>query len=194
MVLQMMDTALLIHNDKDWTDAELEKFPKDGRKYELLDGDFLTSPITITHGTVCVRIATLLDGFVRPRKLGLILDSSIGCRLTAQCCLSPDVCFVSKARLPELAPTFDQFLAGAPDLVVEVISPSDRRKNIDRKMERYFEHGARLGWIVDSRKQVVTVRTSKIERILSGPRDILEGGDVLPGFKCKVAEIFALNL
>jgi len=190
-----METAQLIYTDKQrWTDSELEHFPKDGRKYELLDGDFLVSPVAITHGKVCVRILTLLDGYVRPRKLGLILDSSIGCRLTPSCCLSPDVCFVSKARLPELAPAFDKFLAGAPDLVVEVISPSDRRKQIDRKMDRYFEHGARLGWIVDTKKQTVTVRSREAALTLSGPRAILGGGVVLPGFKCKVAEIFAVDL
>jgi len=189
-----METAQLIFTDKQrWTDAELTHFPKDGRKYELLDGDFLVSPVAITHGAVCVRILTLLDGYVRPRKLGLILDSSIGCRLTPKCCLSPDVCFVSKARLPELT-EFGKFFQGAPDLVVEVISPSDRRKTIDRKMDLYFEHGARIGWIVNTKKQVVTVRTAEAERVLSGPRDVLDSGDVLPGFKCKGAEIFALNL
>lgn len=186
-----MQPAQLILNDKEWTDAELEKFPKDGRKYELLDGDFLVSPVAITHGTVCVRILTLLDGYVRSRKLGLVLDSSLGCRLTPSCCLSPDVCFVSKVRLPE---NFDQFFAGAPDLVVEVISPSDRRKTVNQKMDRYFEHGAQLGWIVDTKKQIITVRTNAGEQVLSSPRDILDGGEVLPGFECKVAELFALNL
>ncbi len=186
-----MQPAQLILNDKDWTDEELEKFPKDGRKYELLDGDFLVSPVAITHGTVCIRISSLLDGYVRPRKLGLVLDSSLGCRLTPTCCLSPDVCFVSKERLPE---NFDQFFAGAPDLVVEVISPSDRRKTINQKMDRYFEHGTRLGWLVNTKKQIITVRTDAGERSLADPHETLDGGDVLPGFKCNVAEIFALNL
>lgn len=187
-----METAQLILTDKQrWTDKELEHFPKDGRKFELLDGYFLVSPVAITHGTVCIRISSLLDGYVRPRKLGLVLDSSMGCRLTPTCCLSPDVCFVSKARLPA---TFDQFFAGAPDLVVEVISPSDRRKMIDQKMDRYFEHGARLGWIVNTKKRTVTVRSAAAVRVLSEPRDMLDGGEVLPGFKCKVAEIFAMNL
>lgn len=187
-----METAQLILNDKGpWTDAELEKFPKNGRKYELLDGHFLVSPVAITHGTVCIRISSLLDQFVRPRKLGLVLDSSIGCRLTPNCCLSPDVCFVSKRRLPE---SFDQFFAGGPDLVVEVISPSDRRKTINQKMDRYFEHGAQLGWIVNTKKQIVTVRTLEGERVLSQLDEMLDGGEVLPGFKIKVGEIFSTNL
>lgn len=188
----ILDSEQLILTDKEcWTDEELENFPKDGRKLELLDGDFLISPVYITHGTVCVRILTLLDEFVRPQRLGLVLDSSIGCRLSPTCCLSPDVCFVSKARLPE---NFDQFFKGAPDLVVEVMSPSDRRTTIDRKMDRYFEHGARLGWVVNTKTRAVTVRAPAGEVILSEPHAVLEGGDTLPGFSTKVGEIFFTNL
>ena len=58
-----METARLIFNKKQrWTDAELADLPKDGRKYELLEGDFLVSPVAITRGNVCIRILTLLDG------------------------------------------------------------------------------------------------------------------------------------
>jgi Uma2 family endonuclease len=66
--------------------------------------------------------------------------------------LSPDVSFISNARLAEIFVSPDKFFQGAPDLLVEVLSPSDRRSLIETKLAKYFEHGGRLAWLVDSRK------------------------------------------
>ncbi|HXR08846.1 MAG TPA: Uma2 family endonuclease [Candidatus Acidoferrum sp.] len=175
---------------KTWTDQELETLPKDGHKYELLDGDLIMSPVHENHGAVCVEISMLIGAFVQRRKLGKVYDSSTGYRLTKDLLLSPDVSFVSNARLKKIRVAPDRFLAGAPDLAVEVLSPSDRMTQVNRKLEHYFEHGAKLAWLVNLPKQQVHIYTADSIEALTDLDDVLTGGAVLPGFKCKLRRIF----
>jgi Uma2 family endonuclease len=185
-----MRTTLLAGKREIWTDEELEALPKDGHKYELLDGELMMSPVHLNHGLVCVRLSSALFHFVEARGLGQVLDSSIGCRLADDLLLSPDVAFVSKERLNKIGSAPEKFLAGAPDLVVEVFSPSDRMKQVNRKLDHYFEHGARLAWLVHLRKQQIQIYTADSIETLTDLDDVLTGGLVLPGFKCKLRKIF----
>jgi Uma2 family endonuclease len=164
--------------------------PKDGRKYELIDGDLLMSPVGMTHSDICIHLSTLLNVFVRRKKLGKVFDSSMGYRLSRAVLLSPDVSFVSKTRLSEIMLAPDKFLQGAPDLVVEVLSPSDSVKIIETKIDKYFEHGTSLAWLVDSKRHTVTVYTLDGVTKLTRGADSLTGGNVLPGFRCKISQIF----
>jgi len=185
-----MQTAAPTMTRNTWTDGELETLPRDGHKYELLDGDLIMSPGYANHGKICMRIGAMLFNFAESRKLGEVYDSSTGFRLTDDLLLSPDISFVSKARLNKIEPRPDKFLAGAPDLVVEVLSPSDRMAQISRKLEHYFEHGARLAWLVNLPKQQVHIYTADGIEALTDLDDVLTGGAVLPGFKCKLRKIF----
>jgi Uma2 family endonuclease len=185
-----MRMTALTNKRKIWTDEELEALPKDGHKYELLEGDLIMSPVHLNHSIVCMRITSRLLHFVEPRALGQLLDSSIGCRLAEDLLLSPDVSFVSKERLKKIGLVPDKFLAGAPDLVVEVLSPSDRMRQINRKLDHYFEYGTKLAWLVNWRKQQVQVYTADSIESLTNLDDVLTGGSVLPGFKCKLRKIF----
>ena len=173
-----------------WTDEELEALPKDGHKYELLDRELIMSPVHENHSMVCMLIGSALTHFVRARGLGNVYDSSLGCRLAEDLLLSPDVSFVSKERLKKIRMAPDKFLAGAPDLVVEVLSPSDRMMQVNRKLDHYFEHGTRLAWLVNWRKHQVHIYTADSIESLTGLDDVLLGGAVLPGFKCKLRKIF----
>jgi len=175
---------------KIWTDVELEALPKDGHKYELLDGELIMSPVHLNHAIVCMRIGSALLHFVERHGLGQVPDSSIGCRLAEDLLLSPDVSFVSDERLKKIGQSPDKFLAGAPDLVVEVLSPSDRMRQVNRKLDLYFEHGTRLAWLVNWRKQQVQIYTADSIESLTDLDDVLTGGLVLPGFKCKLRKIF----
>lgn len=173
-----------------WTDEELEALPKDGYKYELLDGELMMSPVHANHGVICVRIVALLFNFVQKRGLGEVYDSSTGFRLSEKVLLSPDVSFVSKARSKKILIAPDKFLRGAPDLVVEVLSPSDRMQKIHQKLDHYFEHGTRLVWLVNWRIEQVHIYTPDSIQALTRPTEVLSGGDVLPGFKCRLTRIF----
>jgi Uma2 family endonuclease len=185
-----MPVAVSYQKRRDWTDEELEALPHDGQKYELLDGLLISSPAHISHSRICVRLSSLLGGFVQRHKLGEIFDPRIGCRLAPDLLLSPDVSFVSKARLAKIGIAPDKFLLGAPDLVVEVLSAGDRMTRINRKLEYYFEHGTKLAWLVNWRKEQVIIYTADSVESLTRAGDILTGGTVLPGFNCKLGEIF----
>jgi Uma2 family endonuclease len=185
-----MSTATLSTKRKAWTDAELEALPKDGHKHELLDGELIMSPVHANHGTICMRLGSLLFNFVEMHRLGAVYDSSTGFRLSERLLLSPDLAFVSRARLKKILIAPDQFLHGAPDLVVEVLSPGDRMTQLNHKLDCYFEHGTKLAWLVNWRKEQVHIYTPDSIEALTGPNDILVGGAVLPGFKCKLSRIF----
>ena len=179
-----------IPKKKIWSDESLEALPKNGHKYELLDGDLIMSPVHANHGIICMRLGILLGSFVQRRMLGEVFDSSTGFRLSGEVLLSPDISFVSKARLKKIMPAPDKFLYGAPDLAVEVLSPNDRMKAIHRKLDLYFEHSCRLVWMVNWKlEQVHIYRTDSIEA-LTRPDDLLVGGEALPGFKCRLSQIF----
>lgn len=185
-----MAVATLTTKRRVWTDAELEALPQNGHKHELLDGNLIMSPVHANHGDICSRILILIGIHVQRHNLGKVYDSSTGFRLAEGLLLSPDIAFVSNARLKQILPAPDKFLQGAPDLVVEVLSPSDRMTQINRKLEHYFDHGAKLAWLVNLPKQQIHIYTADSIEALTGPNDVLTGGAVLPGFKCKLGRIF----
>src|SRR5438093_13515883 len=153
-----METATIFYSDKSrWTDNELMSLPLDGRKYELIEGELLMSPVGRTHSLICLRLATLLVRFVEKKRLGEVFDSSMGFRLSPKILLSPDVSFVSSARLKEIMVAPEKFLYGAPDLAVEVLSPHDLKSMVAAKRDKYFKHGTRLVWILDPQKRVAFV-------------------------------------
>jgi Uma2 family endonuclease len=185
-----MRMTALASKRKIGTDEELEALPNDGHVCELLEGDLIRSPGAENHSAVYVRLSSALFHFAEARKLGQVFPSNTGFRLAEDLLLSPDVSFVSKERLKKIRVAPDKFLAGAPDLVVEVLSPSDRMRHVNRKLDHYFEHGSRLAWLVNWPKQQVHIYTADSIESLTNLDDVLTGGLVLPGFKCKLRKIF----
>jgi Uma2 family endonuclease len=185
----MLATATLPKHKKRWSDRELLELPNDGCKYEVLDGTLHMSPGTANHGWVCSRILSLLLVHVEAHDLGQVVDSSTGFRFSPDTLISPDVAFVSNARLAEILVSPDKFFQGAPDLAVEVLSPSDRSKQIKSKIEKYFAHGTRAVWIVDCKRQEVTVHTPESARKVTGLNAFLTGGEILPKFRCRLSQI-----
>jgi Uma2 family endonuclease len=142
------------------------------------------------HGVITVRISARLLSFVESNNLGFV-TSEIGFILARDpdTVRGPDVAFLSFERLgshalPEKWPSF------APDLVVEVISPSDRPKQIRDKVRDWFAGGARRVWLFYPRTRNVYALRSPTDVQVLGAGDTLTGGDVLPGFSCPVAELF----
>lgn len=151
------------------------------------------SPVPANHGAICVRLIIQIGGFVQRRRLGEVYDSSTGFRLSEDVLLSPDLSFVSKPRLKKILRAPDRFLCGVPDLAVEVLSPSDRMQEIHRKLDLYFEYGTRLIWIVNWKLEEVHIYRNDSIEALTQPNDILSGAEVLPGFKCRLNQIFRSN-
>ena len=150
------------------------------------------TPVGIQHGAIVIKLGRLLGSYVEAKRLGLI-GTEIGFRLSRDpdTVRGPDVAFIAKSRLPKegIPKKFADF---PPDLAVEVLSPEDTASELLRKVEEYLQGGVPLIWVVDPATQTVTVyRSLQDVRIVSSDQQ-LEGGEAVPGFQCKVADLFTL--
>jgi Uma2 family endonuclease len=104
----------------------------------------------------------------------------------------PDISFVSNARMgSDHIPR--EFIPGTPDLAVEVLSPSDRPSEIAERIADYFGAGARLVWVVDPDRLCVVVHHPDGGTAELGMGEVLDGEDVVPGFRCDLAEVFGIR-
>jgi len=171
------------------TEADLVLMPKDGRKYELVDGEVRVTPGGARHGRISVNLVVRLDAAVRERRLGYVFDSSTGFRLPGGNVRSPDVSYVEAGRFAE-----DEELPGgfpdiAPDLAVEVLSPDDRSRDVLDKVGEYLEAGVRLVLVVDPERRRVNVYRALTEVGSFGLDDRVDLGEVIPGFTFTLREV-----
>ena len=103
---------------------------------------------------------------------------------------APDVAFISRPRLERLG-EIEGFWPGAPDLVVEVVSPGDTYAEVEDKVFDWLDAGCRMVVVVNARKRAVTVYRSPSQIAVLGPTDILDGADVVPGWQLPIAQLFA---
>ena len=171
------------------TDEELLQLPKDGNKYEVVDGELVVSPgAGLRHEEVIMLLGSHLTRFVRERRLGRVFGSNALYVLASGNKRGPDLSFVAAGRLdaPGVSRVFPQL---APDLAVEVVSPTDSPQRILDKVGEYLEAGVRLVWVIDpdNRRAVIYRALSSVDRVdESGD---LDGEDVLPGFRCRLSDI-----
>jgi Uma2 family endonuclease len=173
------------------TAKDLLNLPEDGWKYELVRGELVRlSPGKPKHGKAIITMATLINNFVNAHDLGTVYGNDTGfiVRHDPDTVRGPDVAFITKKRIPPEGEP-DEYWAIAPDLVVEAPSDNDTRKEIREKVTDYLTAGVRLVWVVDPQKRTVEVHSARSQRVLKD-KDVLTGGNVLPGFRCKVADIF----
>jgi Uma2 family endonuclease len=174
------------------TAEELFETPGTDYGYELVKGELIRmSPPGGIHGVLTAKLTKLLINYVDLHRLGLVCAGEPGFILfrNPDTVRAPDVAFISKDRIPpEGAPT--GYWPFAPDLAVEVVSPGDRYEEIQEKIADYFHSGTRLVWIVEPKNRTVAVYNSLTEARILTESDALEGGNVIPGFSCLVAEIF----
>jgi Uma2 family endonuclease len=122
---------------KVWTDEEFMTLPDDGSRFELVNGEVVdVGNSGMEHGNISAYLCGLIELYVRPKKLGVTCDSSTAFTLKSHNKRSPDVSFVSKEKLQGLRRLPKSFFTGAPDLAVEVISPSNTFAEI--KLESYI--------------------------------------------------------
>jgi Uma2 family endonuclease len=177
---------------KEWTDEALMALPRDGRKHELLGGELTVSPTGFQHGYLALRLATAMMSFALKHRLGLVVDSSTGFRMKNGDCLSPDVSFVRRERLRGQKDKIARFFQGAPDLVVEVISPGESQRQLRQKLAAYFSNGTQLAWVVNAKSRTAHVYTSPGKHIVLTSDDCLDGGTLLPGFSFSLNELFEI--
>ena len=169
------------------TEEDLRNTPDDGI-YELVDGEIRLSPAGGRHGMTSMALVSLLGPYVKQHQLGYVFGPDTGHRLPSGNVRCPDVSFIAKGRFPNEAVPTD--FAIPSDLAVEVLSPKDRPRWILDKIGEYLEAGVRLVWIIDPQKQRATVYRSLLDVRELGPDDELAGEDVVPGFRCRLGELF----
>lgn len=165
--------------------------PADGSRLELVRGEVVAMPPPkAKHGICCSQIAWLLKTHVLPKKLGWVTSNDTGVVLERgpDTVRGPDVAFWSIERQSEIPEGYFEI---PPDLAVEVLSPDDRRKDVRGKIKEYLFYGVKLVWLVDPEARTATVYRGKPSGTELDEADTLDGGDVLPGFSCKVADLFA---
>ena len=170
-----------------WSDEELLALPQDG-KYELVDGELVyMSPAGAKHGKVIVRLTARIYAFVAQRNLGDIFDGQTGFRFPSGNLRSPDVSFVRAGRLEGGVPA--GFFHLAPDLAVEVLSPSDRAGDVAHKVAECLSAGVGLLWVVDPEKETAVVYRPGLTPRTVRKDGALEGEDILPGFSLRVSDL-----
>jgi len=174
------------------TAEDLLAMPDDGFRYELVEGEIKKmSPAGTVHGLVAGQLAHMLGQHVSLNKLGAILTAEPSFRLSRDpdTVRVPDIAFLSSDRLRHWDRR-ETCWAGAPDLAVEVLSPSDTHSEVDEKVRAWLDAGAAMVWVANPAQRTVTVHRSSTDTHTLTENDDLDGQHVIPGFRCRVSEIF----
>jgi len=174
------------------TAEELMELPKDGFRYELINGELEKMPSPgPPHGRIAFRLNVCLGSFILDHELGEGFANDTGFKLTSNpdTVLAPDFAFVTNERYREGSKT-EGYWPGPPDLAVEVLSPSDRPGKVKLKISRWFSFGTRQVWIVDPKHSTVTVYRSPSDVTTFSGSDDLEAQDLFPGLQLSLDKIF----
>lgn len=158
---------------------------------ELIRGEVREMPPSgAEHGAVTSNIHIPLGSFVRDNKLGRVFAAETGFIVESDpdTVRASDCAFVSADRLTGGVPK--KFFPFPPDFAVETVSPDDRRRQLGDKVRQWLDSGVRLVWVIDPARRTVTVHSPGGEpRALRDP-DLLDGEDVVPGFRMAVADLW----
>ena len=176
--------------ERQYTVEDLLGMPDDGRQFELINGELIEMPPSSKTNTVLAAwIIHLLISYVVPKELGYVSSPDGGYQISAHNAYQPDAAFISKARAGGLD---GQIFPVAPDLAVEIISPSETVGSVNDKIAGYFSAGSQQVWVVYPKTRVVHVYTAVNKVTILGVEDALSGGDVLPGFTLNIGKLFAV--
>ena len=177
-----------------WTAKDLERLSAQGWRVELWKGQLIQmSPTGDLHGRVTKRLDRVLDRYIEKHELGETWPAEAGFDLTRpgeqrQTVLAADITFVRAERVP---PPAEGFAPVVPDLVVETVSSSQSRPEMDGKARQWLERGVPLVWVVwPARQQIDEWRQGEDAPRALRPGATLDGYDIVPGFSVPVADLF----
>jgi Uma2 family endonuclease len=174
------------------TERDLLRYEREGDAlYELIDGFIVEKPVgkeeSFLAGELLHRIAAFLD----TNDLGYLCPPDLMVRIRRRLVRLPDMSFFTwKDRSDRTIPR-ESISSDAPDLIVEVLSKSNTREEIDRKLREFFSIGTRLIWVINPRTRTAKIYTSANKFTELSSTGTLDGGDVLPGFKLPLSLLFA---
>jgi Uma2 family endonuclease len=160
------------------------------RLFELVDGVLVEKPMGYYESTLAFELGFHLRSFLRQHDLGKLAGEAGMLKLAPSLVRIPDVSFISWSQFPDRRIPDDPAPAMFPDLAVEILSKTNTRAEMTRKLKEYFLAGTRLVWIIEPKDRTVRVHTAPDASILLTESDSLDGGAVLPGFSLPVRELF----
>lgn len=175
------------------TAEELENMGEMDFGYELVRGELVpVSPAGDRHAELAAVVTGALFAFVRPRHLGVVhVEAGYILARNPDTVRGPDVAFISRERRRAVGGRRRGFIPGAPDVAVEVRSSDKTFAELQAKAAEYLDAGTRLVWLVDPPSQTVHVHEPDRPPRVLAIGDVLDGGDVLPGFTLPLADLFA---
>jgi Uma2 family endonuclease len=174
------------------TAEDLLRMPDDGFRYELVKGELKKmAPAGHWHGRIAINMTTPLAQHVRAQNLGAVYAAETGFKLASDpdVVRAPDIAFIRRERVDEVG-NVEGYWPGAPDLAVEVISPSDTYTEVQEKVFDWLEAGTRMVIVVMPRRRAVAVYRSLTDIVMLTEKDALDGGDVVPGWTLPVRDLF----
>lgn len=174
------------------TAEDLLRLHSQGVKGELIEG-VLHETVSVgeEHGHIAGIFITFLNIHIRPKRLGRTGGTDVGVKIQRDpdTVREPDVYYVSAERLP-LDVRVQGYLEVVPELVVEIVSPSDSDADVREKIAMWLELGVSMALEVRPASQTITVHRPGVPALTLTGDDVLDGGDVLPGFSLPLSEIF----
>ena len=158
------------------------------RRFDMIEGELYEMlPAGGLHGEITMEIAGQLWSFVKENRLGRVMAAETGFRLADNTMLAPDAAFVAAGRLEEMPVSFPML---APDLAVEVVSPSDTVAYVRRKIRTFLQAGTRSVWVVYPQEQAIEIHRTDTPIETFHLQDILRDEAVLPGFALLLTSVF----
>jgi Uma2 family endonuclease len=164
---------------------------RENRLYELVEGVLVEKVMGFMESAVAVDLINVLGPFVRRHDLGIVAGADGTLKLMPRLVRIPDVSFISWDQLPAHEYPTEAIPMLYPDLAVEVLSEGNTEEEMERKLKEYFLAGSRLVWLIDPETRTARVCTAPDESTILTESDVLDGGNVLPGFSVALKELFA---
>jgi len=170
-------------------------FPDDGKRHEIIDGEHYVTPSPVTkHQRIATRLAVALGGYLKSRPLGELFVAPLDVVFAEHDIVEPDLIYVSRGRAEVITA---KHVRGAPDLLVEILSPGTRKTDEVTKRKRYEHFGVLEYWVVDPELDAIKVYRRVDDRFVRIAELSAEAGDslttpLLPGFSVTLTETFAL--
>lgn len=183
---------MALARSKPVTADELANMSAEGR-IELVRGEVVEmAPTGFEHGVIVAKLTMLMNHHATVHRLGKVVAGDVGFHLATEPDLvrAPDIALLHSDAIP-IGMASRRFVQGAPHLVVEVVSPSDRANDIVERVDDYLKAGAKLVWVVYPSRQQVVEYNSQGQSLILRPGDSLDGGDVFKGFSYPVGDLFA---
>ncbi|MDA1050736.1 MAG: Uma2 family endonuclease [Planctomycetota bacterium] len=173
------------------TEADvLEIEDREDRLCELEDGILVEKPMGWYESILAILVARKIRNYSDDHDLGQVLGADGSLKILPRMVKIPDVSFVGWARFPKERLVRRPIPELIPDLVVEVLSDTNTKKEMAMKLDRYFKAGVKLVWYIDPESRSVTSFASPSESVHVALDGELDGGEVLPGFSLSLAWLF----